>query len=110
KNEVWARRLAGQKEAGKFVTVREVLEFATVEGARANGLEKKCGTLTPGKEADIIMLRTDLLNTMPVNNAVGAVVTSMTAQNVDTVLIAGKIMKRDGQLAGADMNRTPRAL
>jgi 5-methylthioadenosine/S-adenosylhomocysteine deaminase len=108
KNEVWARRLAGQKDAGKFLTVREVLEFATVEGARANGLEKKCGTLTPGKEADIILLRTDLLNTMPINNAVGAVVTSMTSQNVDTVLIAGKIVKRDGKLVGVDMNRVAR--
>ena len=51
------------------------------------------------------MLRTDLLNTMPINNAVGAVVTSMTAQNVDTVLIAGKIMKRDGKLVGVDMKK-----
>lgn len=105
KNEVWARRLAGDKEPPKFLTVREVLEFATVEGARANGVDKKCGTLTPGKEADIILLRTDLLNTMPINNAVGAVVTSMTAQNVDTVLIAGKVMKRNGKLVGVDMNR-----
>ena len=105
KNEVWAKRLAGDKNPPAFLKVREVLEWATIEGARANGVEKKCGTLTPGKEADIIMLRTDLLNTMPVNNAVGAVVTSMTAQNVDTVLIAGKIMKRDGKLVGVDMNK-----
>jgi cytosine/adenosine deaminase-related metal-dependent hydrolase len=105
KNEVWARRLAGDKEPPKFLTVREVLEFATIEGARANGLEKKCGTLTPGKEADVIMLRTDLLNTMPINNAVGAVVTSMTSQNVDTVLIAGKVVKRNGRLVGVDMNK-----
>ena len=79
KNEVWARRLAGDKNPPKFLTVREVLEFATIEGARANGLDKKIGTLTPGKEADIILLRTDRLNVMPMNNAVGAVVTSMTA-------------------------------
>ena len=105
KNEVWAKRLAGDKNPPKFLTVREVLEFATIEGARANGLEKKIGTLTPGKEADIILLRTDLLNVMPMNNAVGAVVTSMTAQNVDTVLIAGKVMKRDGKLVGVDMNK-----
>jgi len=108
KNEVWAKRLAGQKDFGKFLTVREVLEFATIEGAKANGLEKKVGTLTPGKEADIILLRTDLLNTMPINNAVGAVVTSMTAQNVDTVLIAGKVMKRDGKLVSADMKKAAR--
>jgi 5-methylthioadenosine/S-adenosylhomocysteine deaminase len=105
KNEVWAKRLAGDKNPPAFLKVREVLEWATIEGARANGVEKKCGTLTPGKEADIIMLRTDLLNTMPVNNAVGAVVTSMTAQNVDTVLIAGKVMKRDGKLVGVDMKK-----
>jgi 5-methylthioadenosine/S-adenosylhomocysteine deaminase len=105
KNEVWARRLGGEKDAGKFLTAREVLEFATIEGARANGLDKKIGTLAPGKEADIVLLRTDLLNTMPINNAVGAVVTSMTAQNVDTVLIAGKVMKRDGKLVGVDMNK-----
>jgi 5-methylthioadenosine/S-adenosylhomocysteine deaminase len=105
KNEVWAKRLGGDKNPPKFLTVREVLEFATIEGARANGLDKKIGTLTPGKEADIIMLRTDLLNVMPINNAVGAVVTSMTSHNVDTVMIAGKIMKRNGVLLGVDMNR-----
>src|SRR3954449_11691591 len=105
KNEVWARRLSGDKNPPKFLTVREVLEFATIEGARANGLDRKCGALTPGKEADVILLRTDLLNVMPINNAVGAVVTSMTARNVDTVMIAGKIVKQNGQLVGVDMNR-----
>src|SRR6516225_1600509 len=108
KREVWARRLSGDKNPPKFLTVREVLEFATVEGARANGLDKKIGTLTPGKEADIILLRTDRLNVMPMNNAVGAVVTNMGPQNVDTVLIAGKIMKRDGQMAGLDFAKLQR--
>ena len=108
KNEVWTRRLDGDKNAPKFLTAREVLEFATVEGARANGLEKKVGSLTPGKEADIILLRTDRLNVMPMNNAVGAVVASMGPQNVDTVLIAGKVMKHNGQLVGVDMNRIAR--
>jgi 5-methylthioadenosine/S-adenosylhomocysteine deaminase len=108
KNEVWARRLAGDKNPPRFLTAREVLEFATVEGARANGLERKIGTLTPGKDADIILLRTDRLNVMPMNNAVGAVVTSMGSQNVDTVLIAGKVMKRGGQLVGVDWDRITR--
>jgi cytosine/adenosine deaminase-related metal-dependent hydrolase len=108
KNEVWARRLAGDKNPPKFLTVREVLEFATIEGARANGLERKIGTLSPGKDADVILLRTDRLNVMPMNNAVGAVVTSMGPQNVDTVLIAGKVMKRNGQLVGVDFERLTR--
>ncbi len=108
KNEVWARRLAGDKNPPKFLTVREVLEFATIDGARANGLDRKIGTLMPGKDADIILLRTDRLNVMPMNNAVGAVVTSMGPQNVDTVLIAGKVMKRNGQLVGVDFDRLVR--
>jgi cytosine/adenosine deaminase-related metal-dependent hydrolase len=108
KNEVWAKRLAGDKNPPKFLTVREVLEFATVEGAKANGLGRKVGTLTPGKEAVVILLRTDRLNVMPMNNAVGAVVTSMGPQNVDTVLIAGKVMKRNGQLVGVDFDRLAR--
>ncbi|HKA72323.1 MAG TPA: amidohydrolase family protein [Xanthobacteraceae bacterium] len=108
KNDVWARKLAGDKQPPKFLTVREVLEFATIEGARANGLDQKIGTLSPGKEADIILLRTDRLNVMPMNNAVGAVVTSMGPQNVDTVLIGGKVMKRNGQLVGVDFARLAR--
>jgi 5-methylthioadenosine/S-adenosylhomocysteine deaminase len=108
KNEVWARRLAGDKNPPNFLTAREVLEFATVEGARANKLDRKIGSLTPGKEADLILLRTDMLNVMPMNNAVGAVVTSMGPQNVDTVLIAGKVMKRRGQLVGVDWARITR--
>jgi cytosine/adenosine deaminase-related metal-dependent hydrolase len=108
KNEVWAKRLGGDKNPPAFLKVRDVLEFATIEGARANGLEKKIGTLTPGKEADVIMLRTDRLNVMPMNSAVGAVVTSMGPQNVDTVLIGGKVMKRNGRLTGVDMNRIVR--
>ena len=50
-----------------------------------------------------------MLNVMPINNAVGAVVTSMGPQNVDTVLIAGKVMKRNGKLVGVDMNRIDQA-
>ena len=108
KREVWERRHAGDKNPPAFLTVREVLEFATIEGARANGLDRKIGTLTPGKDADIILLRTDRLNVMPMNNAVGAMVTSMNSSNIDTVLIAGKVMKRNGQLVGVDFEKLTR--
>nr|WP_246357328.1 amidohydrolase family protein [Pyxidicoccus fallax] len=108
KNEAWARRLAGDKNPPAFLKARDVLEFATVEGARANGLERKVGTLTPGKAADIILLRTDRLNVMPMNDAIGAVMAGMGPQNVDTVLIAGKVMKRNGQLVGVDWKQITR--
>ena len=69
-------------------------------GRARRHLDRKIGTLTPGKDADIIMLRTDAINVMPLNNAAGAVVTLMDTSNVDTVFIAGKLMKRGGALVG----------
>jgi len=83
-------------------TTREVLAYATVEGARANGLDNKVGTLSPGKQADIVMLRTDRINVTPLNDPVTAVVAGMDTGNVDTVLIAGRVMKRGGQLLHVD--------
>ena len=84
------------------VSPREVLEYATVEGARANGLESKVGTLTPGKQADLIMLRTDRAGVTPLNDPATAVVAGMDTSNVDTVLIAGHVMKRHGELLHVD--------
>jgi 5-methylthioadenosine/S-adenosylhomocysteine deaminase len=84
------------------VSTREVLAYATVEGARANGLDSKIGTLTPGKQADLILLRTDRLNVTPLNDPATAVVTGMDTGNVDTVLIAGRVMKRHGELLHVD--------
>jgi 5-methylthioadenosine/S-adenosylhomocysteine deaminase len=84
------------------VTTREVLRWATLEGARANGLDHKVGTLTPGKQADIVLLRTDRLNVTPLNDPITAVVAGMDTGNVDTVLIAGRVMKRAEQLLHVD--------
>jgi cytosine/adenosine deaminase-related metal-dependent hydrolase len=86
------------------ITTRDVLAYATIEGARANGLAPKTGSLTPGKEADIIMLRTDRINVMPINDPIGAVVMGMDTSNVDSVFIAGRPMKRNGQLLYVDWN------
>jgi cytosine/adenosine deaminase-related metal-dependent hydrolase/ribose/xylose/arabinose/galactoside ABC-type transport system permease subunit len=84
------------------LSTREVLACATIEGAKANGLEAKVGTLTPGKQADLIMLRTDRINVTPLNDPTTAVVTGMDTGNVDTVLIAGRAMKRHGELLHVD--------
>jgi cytosine/adenosine deaminase-related metal-dependent hydrolase/ribose/xylose/arabinose/galactoside ABC-type transport system permease subunit len=98
------RALAGESNLPPLLTARDALEFATIEGARANGLDHKVGTLTPGKEADIIMLRTDRVNVMPVNDPIGAVVWGMDTSNVDSVFVAGKALKRHGQLVNVDLN------
>ncbi len=102
---IYEQMLQGKENLPPVLTAREVLEFATIEGARANGLDHKVGTLTPGKEADIIMLRTDRVNVFPINDPIGAVVWGMDTGNVDSVFVAGKALKRNGQLVGVDLNR-----
>jgi cytosine/adenosine deaminase-related metal-dependent hydrolase len=103
--QVLARQAAGQSDLPALLTVREVLEFATIQGAIDNTLDHKVGTLTPGKEADMILLRTDHVNVMPVNNAYGAVVLGMDTSNVDTVVIQGRVRKWRGEMAGVDLVR-----
>ena len=90
------------------VTTRQVLEFATIEGAKANGLGDKTGTLTPGKEADIIMLRTDRINVTPLNDPATAVAAGMDTSNVDSVMIAGRFLKRNGVLLHVDWEAVKR--
>jgi 5-methylthioadenosine/S-adenosylhomocysteine deaminase len=102
------RSIKGEKDLPPLLSARDVIEFATLQGARADGLEAKVGTLTPGKEADIVMLRTDLTNTLPFNSAYGAIVTAMDTSNVDTVMVAGKVVKRAGKLVGVDLDRVGR--
>jgi 5-methylthioadenosine/S-adenosylhomocysteine deaminase len=83
--------------------VRQVLECATAGGAACAGLLDKCGTLTPGKEADIVMIRTDDINLYPSNHAIGTVVSAADVRNIDTVIIGGRIRKQRGRMVGVDM-------
>jgi 5-methylthioadenosine/S-adenosylhomocysteine deaminase len=85
-----------------------VLEFATIEGARACGLEHKTGSLTPGKEADVVLIRTVRPNLTPVNHPVGNVVLAANTSNVDSVFVAGRQIKRDGKLVNVDLARALR--
>jgi cytosine/adenosine deaminase-related metal-dependent hydrolase len=89
----------------RLVTCREVIEFATVYGASVAQLYPKIGQLQVGKEADIILLTTDRLNTFPLNNVPGAITTLMGPGNVDGVFVAGKVRKWGGQLIGVDIAR-----
>ena len=72
---------------------REAIEMATINGARALGLDHVTGSLTPGKRADIILIRTDDLNMAPLANIETTVVQSATPANVDTVMVDGRILK-----------------
>jgi len=99
------RRFRGEENVPKPISVEAVLKAATVNGARAAGLESEIGTLTPGKRADIIAVRTNGVAVFPVANAVGTIVQAVERSDVDTVMVAGEIRKRAGKLVGVDVAR-----
>jgi cytosine/adenosine deaminase-related metal-dependent hydrolase len=101
---VFDRKLAGKAGVPKLMSTRDVIRHATVDGARAVGLGAVTGSLEPGKQADIVMLRTDRPNIFPINDPIGAVVWGMDTSNVDWVFVAGRPLMRSGALQ-ADVAR-----
>jgi cytosine/adenosine deaminase-related metal-dependent hydrolase len=86
-------------------TTREALESVTINGAHAMWLDDKVGSLTPGKQADIVLLRGDDLNLLGLSDVIGTIVGCASRGNVDTVIVAGKVVKRNGALVGIDVAR-----
>jgi cytosine/adenosine deaminase-related metal-dependent hydrolase len=76
-----------------------------MNGAKGLRLDGKVGSLTPGKEADVIILDAEAINVAPLNQVPGAVVSLMDRTNVETVIVAGKIRKWKGKLVDVDLNR-----
>ena len=107
---VMQRERAGGQNQPPLLTCRELLEFATFEGARCASIDSKVGTLTPGKEADLLMLRADRIDVWPLNIASGAVVNLMGPSHVEAVFIAGKVKKWRGNLVSVDMQRVLRLM
>jgi cytosine/adenosine deaminase-related metal-dependent hydrolase len=98
------KALSGQ-EYPDLMHCMQAIRHATIGGAEGLKLDRKIGSLTPGKEADIILLDAEAINVAPLNNVPGAVVTLMERTNVDTVMVAGEVKKWKGQLLGFDVNR-----
>jgi cytosine/adenosine deaminase-related metal-dependent hydrolase len=93
-----------------LLQTQDVLRYATINGARDLRLDHKIGTLTPGKEADIILLDAQAINVAPLNNVPGAVVSLMERSNVETVIVAGKVRKWKGRLLDVNLGRLRREL
>lgn len=87
----------------KAVEYSTCLQMSIVNGAKALGLSDVTGSLTPGKRADLILVRANDLNMVPFHDANSAIVKSARVANVDTVMIDGRIRKRDGKLIGIDV-------
>ena len=97
------RRFRREANVPAPISVDAVLKAATVNGARAAGLEREIGTLTAGKQADLLMIRTNSPAVFPVTNAIGTIVQAVERSDVDTVMVAGEIRKRGGKLVGMDV-------
>jgi cytosine/adenosine deaminase-related metal-dependent hydrolase len=87
------------------VSFREVIQMATLNGAKALGIADVTGSIAAGKRADIILIRGNDLNIAPIADIEASVVQSATPANVDTVLVDGRIVKRRGQLVGQDVDK-----
>lgn len=85
------------------ITTREALQWVTVEGARMMGQLDRIGTLAPGKQADLVLIRADDLNMQPVHDPVNTVLLQTTLANIDSVMVAGRWKKRDGRLLDVDL-------
>ena len=101
---VFDRKLAGKAGVPRLMNTRDMIRYATTDGARVAGLGGVSGSLEPGMRADVIVLRTDRPNVFPINDPIGAVVWGMDTSNVDMVLIDGRVVMRDGVLE-ADVQR-----
>jgi cytosine/adenosine deaminase-related metal-dependent hydrolase len=88
----------------EVLTARQMLVAATLDGAFVAGVEDRTGSLTPGKQADVVVIDGKSLNMAPIIDPVAAVVLCADVSNVDTVLVAGEYKKRDGKLL-ADVDK-----
>ncbi len=87
-----------------MLTAKDMLRIATLDGAHVAGLEDRTGSLTPGKQADVVVIDATAINVGPIHDPVAAVTLSADVSNVEHVLVAGGFVKRDFKLA-ADVAR-----
>ncbi|MFI9645474.1 amidohydrolase family protein [Streptomyces sp. NPDC052040] len=85
------------------ITTHDVLDFATLQGARTNGLSTVAGSLTPGKKADLLVIQAEDLNNMPLNDPIGTIVLGSDTRNISAVLINGEPRKWNGHVLDVDL-------
>ena len=99
--QAWDEDLDGNTPSPDLITSRQVLEWATIDGARVAGIADRTGSLTPGKKADIVIIDGSAVNVAPIIDPVGAVVCAADVSNVKTVLVDGDILKENFRLKAA---------
>jgi cytosine/adenosine deaminase-related metal-dependent hydrolase len=94
----WDDGLDGLEATPDLITARQVLRWATLDGAKVAGLADRTGSITPGKKADLVIIDGGAVNVAPIIDPVAAVVCAADISNVETVLVDGVFRKRDGKL------------
>jgi cytosine/adenosine deaminase-related metal-dependent hydrolase len=90
------------------VTVKRLVQLATLDGAVDLGIAEKTGSLTPGKRADIILVRTTDINMTPVGDPYEALVSLAQPANVDTVIVDGRILRQSSKFTALDHGKVVR--
>lgn len=104
------QQCCGNKHHPVTLQAHNLLKAATADGAACAGLQHKIGSLTPGKQADLILIRAEDINLYPSGNAFGTVVHAAERSNIDTVMIGGRVVKRDGKVLDVDSERLRAAI
>lgn len=78
------------------LTLKRLLQLATIDGAVDLGIAERTGSITPGKRADIILVRTADTNMAPAGDPYEAIVSFAMPANVDTVIVDGRVLRRAG--------------
>jgi 5-methylthioadenosine/S-adenosylhomocysteine deaminase len=99
--EAWEADLDGLTASPGLITARQVLSWATIGGAEVAGIADRTGSLTPGKQADIVIIDGSAVNVAPIIDPVGAVVCAADTSNVRTVMVAGETLKEDFRLTAS---------
>jgi 5-methylthioadenosine/S-adenosylhomocysteine deaminase len=107
--EAWDADLDGLQASPGLITSRQVLEWATIGGAKVAGIAHRTGSITPGKQADLVVIDTKAVNMAPIIDPVGAVVCAADISNVKTVMVGGDILKQDFRLV-ADLTAPRQAV
>ncbi|MER5941939.1 amidohydrolase family protein [Streptomyces sp. NPDC001928] len=94
----------GSDQQPSRITTQDVLDFATLQGARTNALAAVTGSLTPGKKADLLVIQAEDLNNMPLNDPIGTVVLGSDARNISAVLVNGEPRKWNGHVLDVDLS------
>jgi cytosine/adenosine deaminase-related metal-dependent hydrolase len=99
-----------ERAAAHAFTVGDALRIATIEGAEVLGMAGEVGSLGVGKHGDVVLLRTDTLGMAPAHDPIASIVLSADRSVVDTVVVGGRVVKRDGRLVGHDVQAVLAAL